>query len=252
MTLGSEFQIPPGLPEEVAALIAKLVSRIEKLEAENADLKRRLGMNSSNSSKPPSSDAMAKPKQQERREGSAKKTGKRDRKGKNRNAFTDKPDDILSVRAAACPDCGTGLVGDGALYDRRQVAELVPKPFVVTEYDFYRMTCPCCGKSVDAPEPDGVLPGFTLGPRMVAFIGLLDHHGNVTYNKIETILREGFGLPICEGTIDNANRWLHAALAAPVAELKEVLPRLEHVHMDETGWKIEGKKHWLWTVATQD
>lgn len=246
--------LPPeiaGLIRQMADRISVLEARVVELEAENAELKRRLGMNSRNSSKPPSSDSMSKPNPPERREGSATQKGKRGRHGKNRTSFAN-VDETVPVRAEACPDCGVGLAGEGVLYDRRQVAELVEKPFMVTEYLYFRRVCLCCGKTIDAPEPEGALPGFTLGPRMVAFIGLLDHFGNVTYNKIETILREGFGLPICAGTIDNANRWLHAALAAPVAELKEILPKLGRVGMDETGWRIDGRKHWLWTVVNDE
>ena len=42
-------------------LLVELRERVERLEAENAELRRRLGLNSSNSSKPPSSDGLAKP-----------------------------------------------------------------------------------------------------------------------------------------------------------------------------------------------
>jgi transposase len=41
---------------ELEAKIASLMQRLSQLEAENAELKARLGLNSQNSSKPPSSD----------------------------------------------------------------------------------------------------------------------------------------------------------------------------------------------------
>ncbi len=257
---GMEFDLAElgELPPKVAALITGLLQRVERLEArvheleaENAELRRRLGMNSSNSSKPPSTDSMSKPNKPERREGSSTRKGKSGRKGKTRPDFG-APDKIEQVRAVECPDCHISIPDQGTLSERRQIAELVLKPFEITEYQFFEVTCPCCGKLVAPPVAPGILPGFSLGPRMVAFIGMLDHHGNLTYNKIETILREGFNLPVCEGTIDSANRWLHAALAAPVAELREILPKLAHVHMDETGWRINGAKRWLWTVANDD
>ena len=238
------------LPPEIAEIFRALVAENAELRARLAELERRLGMNSTNSSKPPSTDSMSKPNKPERREGSGTRKGKREREGKTRPDFGE-PDKIEPVRATECPGCCAPIGDSGKLVDRRQVAELVPKPFEITEYQFFQVTCPCCGKVIAPPEAPGVLPGFSLGPRMVALIGLLDHFGNVTYNKIGTMLREGFGLPICEGTIDNANRWLHAALAAPVAELKEVLPKLDRVNMDETGWRIDGRRHWLWTVANE-
>ena len=41
---------------DLKALVNRLLLRIEELEAENADLRRQLGQNSSNSHKPPSSE----------------------------------------------------------------------------------------------------------------------------------------------------------------------------------------------------
>lgn len=241
------------LPAEVLKLIQDLVARVAALEAENAalraenaDLKRRLGMNSSNSSKPPSSDALTKPNPPER---DSKPKPRGGRPGKTRHDFG-KPDKTSELRATHCPDCDVALESDGKLVDRRQVAELIEKPFEITEYLAFEQTCPCCGKVIAPPIPTDVLVGFSLGPNMIAFIGLLDHFGNIRQAKMATILREGFNLPISEGTLANANRWLHAALAAPVAELKEILPAQSHVHGDETGWSIDGFKHWVWTVST--
>lgn len=247
--------LPPDVAEIIRAMadrIAALEARVVELETENAELKRRLGMNSSNSSKPPSTDGMTKPNRPERRDGgSGKRTGKSGRGGKTRTDYGP-PDAIEPVRATACPDCRIPLDGPGVVYDTRHVAELVEKPFIVTAYQLLRVACPCCGREVDAPVPPNTLPGFSLGPRLVAFLGLLDHFGNVTYNKMATILSEGFGLPISEGTLDKANQWLHSALAAPVAELREILPNLEHVHGDETGWRVDGEKWWNWVLATEE
>jgi transposase len=50
------------VPPEVEEVIAALMRRIEALEADNAELRRRLGLDSSNSSKPPSSDGLKKPR----------------------------------------------------------------------------------------------------------------------------------------------------------------------------------------------
>jgi transposase len=247
-------QWPPDAIEFIKGLMARierLEARVLELETENAELKRQLGMNSSNSSKPPSTDGLTKPNRPERREGSGKRTGKSGRGGKTRTDFGI-PDEVEPVRAPECPDCHIPLDAPGVIYEKRQVAELVAKPFKVTEYQFFRVPCPCCGKEVEAPVPNHILPGFSLGPNLVGFIGLLDHYGNVTSNKMATILSEGFGLPISEGTLDKANHWLHSALAAPVAELKEVLPHLDHVHGDETGWRVDGVRCWAWALATEE
>jgi transposase len=270
--------IAAGLPPQVIALISGLIERVERLEAENAalharvaeleaenaalrsentalkaevaELKGRLNMDSSNSSKPPSSDGLKKPsrpKGERTRAPSRRKTG---RPGKTRTDFGP-PDRVEEVAPETCPDCQAVPTGPRVLLDRWQVAELVEKPFVVTEYQRFGISCLPCGKTVEPPPPPGILPGFSLGPRLTAFIGLLGHFANVTQNKMVTLFQEVFNLPICEGTINNANRlWNRPALAVPVQELKESLPQLEHVHGDETGWRINGVRHWAWILAT--
>lgn len=217
--------------------------------AENANLKQRLGMNSKNSSKPPSSDPPNKPSALEKPTRSAKRGPKAGHPGSTRSSF-EAPDVTVDLRAEICPDCETALDGEGTLTGTRAVAEMVERPVIVTEYRSWVRVCPCCGKRVEAPEPQGVLPGFSLGPRLIGFLGMLDHYGNVTSEKLATLMDEGFNLPICEGTLDKANQWLNASLAAPVAELQEILPALPHAHIDETGWSIDGERHWLWTIAT--
>lgn len=248
----------PKLPTEFYELLEHLVSRIEAqdaeisaLRAENTEIKRRLGMNSSNSSKPPSSDGPSKPERPNRTGGGKTRGPKDGHPGKTRTDFGTPDFTVPLPPPDACPDCGTPLDGPMIVKVTRQVAELVEKPFVVTEYQTLHTICPCCGKDVSGAEPTDILPGFSLGPRMIAFLGMLDQWGNVPSEKLTALLREGFNLPVSEGTLDNANHWLHAALQAPTAELMEILSKQPHVHIDESGWRIDGENHWLWAIATK-
>jgi hypothetical protein len=52
-------QLSPSYEELSDDLVAGLMARVEALELENAELKRRSGMNSSNFSTPPSKDSIA-------------------------------------------------------------------------------------------------------------------------------------------------------------------------------------------------
>ncbi|MNT87487.1 hypothetical protein D3C72_2279060 [compost metagenome] len=63
--------------------------------------------------------------------------------------------------------------------------------------------CPCCGKRVEAPEPQGIVPGFCLGPRLIGFLGMLDHYGNVTSGKLATLMEVAFNLPISSGGLSD-------------------------------------------------
>lgn len=256
--MGFDSAILAGLPPEIVALITGLVERVDKLEtenaalrAENAELKRRLNMDSSNSSKPPSSDGLKKPNRPkgERTRRAPTGKGRKGHPGKTRTDFGP-PDRVEPVTPDTCPDCQRHLTGPAQLFARQPVAELVAKPFEVTEYQYFRVLCPC-GKLVEASPPPNILPGFCLGPRLTAFVGILGQFANVTQNKMVTLFQEVFNLPICEGTINNANRlWNRPALAEPVEELKGSLAKQKHVHGDESGWRVDGVRHWAWIIAT--
>jgi hypothetical protein len=68
----------PVAPEvaSLRSLLTEQAKVIEKLSLENVELRARLGMNSRNSSKPPSSDGYEKPVPKSRRVRSGKKPGK--------------------------------------------------------------------------------------------------------------------------------------------------------------------------------
>ena len=112
-------------------LIAKLVKRIEELEA-------RLNMNSRNSSKPPSSDGLNKPAPKSLRKKSSKKTGGQPgHEGKTLEAV-EQPDHIHELKLERCPESGVALDEEQIVGTiRRQVFDLPSPKLEVTEYIAY-------------------------------------------------------------------------------------------------------------------
>src|SRR5262249_31439449 len=80
------------------------------LKARIAELERQLGLNSSNSGKPPSSDGLKKPSRvKSLRERSGKKTGgQQGHKGETLRQVTD-PDEVVDHYPSSCATCGVGL-----------------------------------------------------------------------------------------------------------------------------------------------
>ena len=87
---------------EQEAIIAKLMARIAELEA-------RLNMNSTNSSKPPSSDGLAKPAVKSLREKSSRKPGVQPGHKGHGLKIEREPDEVVVVQPIECPGCGSGL-----------------------------------------------------------------------------------------------------------------------------------------------
>src|SRR5271169_2229964 len=95
------------VPAEVEELIALLRRQIAALEAEVADLRRQLGQDSSNSSKPPSSDGLKKkPRIPGSLRGPSDKPsgGQKGHKGGTLRQVAD-PDAVVRHEARVCGDC---------------------------------------------------------------------------------------------------------------------------------------------------
>ena len=177
-------EIPP-IPESertplVEALLqiieiqrSMLLSRITELESENVQLKERvarLEKNSSNSSKPPSSDITTR-KEEQRQPGVRKIGGQPGHKANWRRGFTETEiDRRKKLELLRCPECKTKLepTQDAIIH---QQAELVAKPVFVTEYQLRGGFCPCCNKTAYPELPFGVIPGQLLGPRLLTLFG---------------------------------------------------------------------------------
>jgi transposase len=133
--VSSVAQVPPSY-EDLVAMLVELRERVDRLEAENADLKRRLGLNSSNSSKPPSSDGLDRPARQPGK-GSGRRRGKQPGAPGWTLELVADPDEVVEHRPQRCvhPGCGSPL-SDGREYgrQRRQVIELPERRPVVVEH----------------------------------------------------------------------------------------------------------------------
>ena len=131
------------LPAEVEELIASLMRQIAALEAEVADLRRQLGQDSSNSSKPPSSDGLKKkpgaPGSLRGRSGKAS-GGQTGHEGGTLRQVAD-PDRTVRHEACACGHCGSSLDPKSATGIEFDLPE---RPLMVTEHQASNYRCGNC------------------------------------------------------------------------------------------------------------
>ena len=157
--------------EELAALVVRQAERIEQLEAEIAELKRRLGMNSTNSSKPPSSDSpFTKPTPKSLRRRSGRKPGGQPGHPGSTLALVADPNERRRHEPGPCTGCGADLTDAVEVgVERRQVFDLPPLRVRVVEHQLISRRCGC-GTTTGAAAPEGVTAPVQYGPRITAIV----------------------------------------------------------------------------------
>ena len=234
------------------ALVVRLMERIEQLEAENAQLKAkvaRLQKNSSNSSKPPSSD-IVKPPKHKLKGGKKRKIGGQPGHPKHERPWM-KPDALEQHTLDACPNCG----GELDLIEESdrviQQAELVAQPIQITEHRAASYRCTCCGKPCVAQLPATVAQGGLLGSQLTAMVGYMKGACHCSYTTIQSYLGQVLGLEVSTGMLTKAVMKVSASLEAPHEQLCAALPDQPYVKVDETGHKDNGRLHWTWAFCAE-
>jgi transposase len=165
--------------EELIALVQAQAAENAALKARIAELERRLGLNSGNSGKPPSSDGLKKPpRTRSSREPSGKKPGgQKGHKGETLRQVTE-PDSIVDHFPTSCAACGAAMTpAMSSGHSTRQVFDLPePRPLVVTEHRAHDCMCAGCGSRTRASFPDGVNAPVQYGPRIAALVTYLLHY----------------------------------------------------------------------------
>lgn len=195
---------------ENAALRAEngeLWSVVEALRGEVAELKARLGQNSKNSSRPPSSDGLAKPAPKSLRKKSGRKPGGQAGHRGSTLELVAEPDKTVPYRPSCCSGCGAGLAGAGEVgVERRQVTDLPPISPVVTEFQMFALECVSCGRVTKAAAPEGVSAPVQYGPVIRALIVYLYVGQFLSKDRTRAAMADLFGVKLSGGTVASVIR----------------------------------------------
>jgi len=242
------------LPPEVVELIDSLRREIEALRAENAELRRRLGLDSSNSSKPPSSDGLKKKPRvlKSLRTRSGKPSG--GQKGHRGDTLRQvaEPDAIVEHAAEVCEHCRALLLADSKIgEEKRQVFDLPEKPLIVTEHRAAIHDCPACGLRTRAGFPEGVVSPAQYGERVKAAAVYLNAQQLVPEERTAQVLQDLFGAAAaCGASVAAWVRRKAEALAPVHRGIGACVAGAPVRCLDETGLRIAGATRWLHTAST--
>ncbi|MFN8556737.1 MAG: IS66 family transposase [Dehalococcoidia bacterium] len=235
------------------AYITALETAVQMLSSQVAVLQARVGQNSTNSSRPPSSDPprapTAKPPRGGRRPG-----GQAGHRGHQRQRVpADQVTRTVAYVPATCGRCGHDLAVTAGPADPpdwcHQVAELLPVTVEVTAHHLAARTCAGCGHTTRAAWPAGVPHGL-VGPRLAVTIALLTGRYRLSKREAAAVLADLFGVSLAVGTISAVEQQVSAALAPVVTEARTAVRSAPVVNLDETGWREGRRRAWLWTAVT--
>jgi transposase len=234
-------------------MIASLNKRLNELED-------RLAKNSRNSSKPPSSDDINKPKPKSLRGKSSKKPGGQKGHPGTTLSMVENPDHVVIHSPEECEGCGETLPrqsssGEVRGYERRQVVD-VPALLAleVTEHRAWRERCFGCGSITTAALPVEASAQVVYGPRIKALSVYLMNYQLLPYERTSELLEDlfGGGLAPGVGTLRSALERCFEGLEETEEALKEGLRKARVSHFDETGLRVEGEGMWVHVASTDD
>ncbi len=227
--------------------LGQQTARIEALE-------RRFGLDSSTSSKPPSSDGL---KKKPARVSSLRPKGKKPSGGQKGHPGstlkqTEHPDEIVNHFPEHCTTCGQDLgdVEAEAQPVERQVFDVIIPKIKVTAHRAYSKVCPHCQTRNQAAFPEGVTSPAQYGDTLKAFAIYLNVAHFIPEDRLQTLLKDLFNVHVATGSLTN---WAHAfaeSLSGFMQKAEEHLETASPVNLDETGFRIQGETRWLHTKVS--
>ena len=233
--------------------------QIADAEKQIADLERQLALrkrNSTNSSKPPASDGLAGEQRARGRKHKSRRKpgGQPGHPGHHRELIaTAEVSAVKVVLPQQCGHCGRrlsptpGKVTTEGEPRRHQVTEMPAVKAHVTEYQFPNVVCGDCGKTTRARLPEEIAGQF--GPQLTALIAYWTVVCRLPRRLVEAMLGDVLGIEISLGSTQKAWEEVSQAVAQPVRQLQEQLPHEAVLNVDETGWRTNGDKRWIWALV---
>jgi len=224
------------------------------LKQQVAELQRRLDKNSSNSSKPPSSDGLNKPprvfKSLRGRSGKAS-GGQMGHKGDTLRPV-DKPDRVERHAATRCQHCQACLTAAMVTdVERRQVFDLPQPRLEITEHQASIYRCRHCHATTKAAFPDTVTAHVQYGSHLRAAAVYLNVQQLIPEDRVCEVMTDLCAVSsLCPASVV---AWTAKAAEAQAPVVEHIAARVVAAkvrHLDETGFRIGGKTRWLHSAST--
>jgi transposase len=241
---------------EQDAVIVALMAENAEVRAQVAELQARLGQNSGNSSKPPSTDGYGKPSPKKRslRERSGRGPGGQEGHEGAHLERVEVPDRQIPHEPDLCEGCGCDLADGEELAggESRQVFDIPEKlALEVIEHLAKRRRCAHCGRVNEGRFPEDVLAPVGYGCNLRAFGVYLIVFQHLPYDRARKLICDLIGAQVSTATLCS---WVGRAAAGLTdfdEQLRGLLADQPVVHYDETGLRIAERLGWVHCASTE-
>jgi transposase len=159
-------------------------------------------------------------------------------------------DEVIEETLDKCPECHH-LLGKAIEVEEQIQEDIIPAKVHVRKYRRHVYCCEHCRKEVKAAyHPEHVPKGY-LGANVLIQAVILRYYHCLPYRKIRELFEEFAGLTISPGGISQALVRISQWLGVEKIELLEAIRGSPQVHVDETGWRLDGKKSWVWAFVNE-
>ena len=250
------------MAEQEARHAAELHARdqeIRELADRVAQLERQVGRDSSNSSKPPSSDSAfergkrVKNTDRSLRTKSGLKPGKQPGTGSATLRLVDDPDETIYCPPPVCECCGEDLSQAPVTGQQRcQVTEITPPPPpTTTEYRVQAKECPSCGTTTVGQAPAHAKARASYGPDTHAQAANLVVGHFLPVGRAVALLRQLAGLTVSTGWMAGVRGKAAGLLDPFMVHVRGLLRAVGVLHADETPAHAGGRLEYVHVVCTQ-
>ena len=254
--------------EELLAFIDRLLQdcrakdeTIKALQERIKDLERRTRMNSTNSSKPPSSDGYAKPAPKSQRVKSGRSPGGQQGHDGHSMEVPREADEIVPCfpdRCSGCPDLAK-CISDRVLEagESRFVVDAVMDIWV---REYRSMSAKSCPKRKERGQegmirgqfPEDVRARIQYGDSFAAVAGILNTYGAISLSRVSDIIRSMFGVSLSTATVESMVRKCAKSVEDALEGIRKDIVERDVCHFDETGVRCDGKLMWVHNSSTAD
>jgi len=244
---------PSAVRVVLVTRVAQLEKEVVELRAKVAALEEKLGQNSRNSSKPPSSDGSNAREQRRRRRKGRKRGGQPGHPRHERRLVpVEQAASVTKVLPGQCEHCDRELSSRDKVIGepvRHQVTEVPPIEPETNEWQLFARQCSDCDHVTRARLPDGV-PTGAFGPRVQALVAGSTGGLHLSRRTVRDMMRDFFNVQISLGAISKIEKKATNVLAVPVAEARAYVEEQPIANIDETGFWQQAKRAFLWVLST--